>query len=99
MSPQKQIVKNLKRLRRKAGMSQAQVAEKAEIHVNYYARIERGETNPSLETLEAIAKALKVKAYSTFQVETTFRWKPVAYEFLHKGSQKPLIFPIPLNYS
>lgn len=60
MTPQKQLGKNLKRLREKAGLTQAEVGKKARIHVNYYARIERGETNSSLKILEAIAKALTV---------------------------------------
>jgi transcriptional regulator with XRE-family HTH domain len=61
MGSQQQLGKNLKKLREKAKFTQGQVAEKADIHVNYYARIERGEENPSFEILENIAKALKVK--------------------------------------
>lgn len=80
------LANNLRRERKKAGLTQKQAAKKARIHPNYYARVERGEVNPSVEIVEKIAKALKVKAYSTFQVETTFRWKPVAYEFFRKGS-------------
>ena len=33
---------------------------------NYYARIERGEENPSYEVLEKIIKALKVKSSEVF---------------------------------
>ena len=42
-------------------MTQVEVAEKAGIHYNYYARIERGEANPRVDIVDAIAKALKIK--------------------------------------
>jgi transcriptional regulator with XRE-family HTH domain len=62
MGSQQQLGKNIKKARQKAKMTQTEVAEKAGIHANYYARIERGEHNPSVDILEAIAKALKVKS-------------------------------------
>ena len=58
----KQLGKNLKRIRLKAGMTQEEVANKAKIHPNYYARIERGEANPSQEKLFGITRALKVRS-------------------------------------
>ena len=57
-----QLGKNLKRARLGAKMTQGEVAKKAGIHPNYYARIERGEANPSQEKLFGITKALKVKS-------------------------------------
>lgn len=62
MGSQIQLGKNIKRARQKAELTQAEVAERAEIHVNYFARIERGEENPSIDIIEKIAKALKVKS-------------------------------------
>lgn len=53
--------KTIKKARQKEKLTQAEVAQKAGIHVNYYAQIERGEVNPSYEILESIAKALKTK--------------------------------------
>ncbi len=61
MSPQK-IGKKLKEVRLKLGFKQSDVAKKANISVNYYARIERDEENPTIETLEKITKVLKVKS-------------------------------------
>jgi transcriptional regulator with XRE-family HTH domain len=61
MAPNK-IGKKLKDARKKLGLKQSDVAEKAEISVNYYARIERNEENPTLETLERVLKALKLKS-------------------------------------
>ena len=61
MSPQK-IGKKLKEARKKLNMTQIDIANKADISVNYYARIERDEQNPTLETMERILKVLKVKS-------------------------------------
>ena len=61
MAPQK-IGKKLKEVRLKLGFKQSDVAKKADISVNYYARIERDEENPTIETLEKITKVLKVKS-------------------------------------
>lgn len=61
MAPQK-IGKKLKEARKKIGLTQENVAKKADISINYYARIERDEENPTLETLERVLKALKLKS-------------------------------------
>lgn len=61
MSPQK-IGKKLKEARLKIGLKQLDVAKNADISGNYYARIERDEENPTIETLERILKVLKVKS-------------------------------------
>ena len=61
MSPQK-IGKKLKIARLNIGLRQIDIAQKAEISVNYYARVERDEENPTLETLQKIVKALKIKS-------------------------------------
>jgi transcriptional regulator with XRE-family HTH domain len=52
----------LKKARLKADLTQKDLAEKLGVHVNYYARLERGEENPSLETLKKLTKILKVKS-------------------------------------
>lgn len=66
MGSQKKFGQNLKLARKNASLTQQQVADKAKLHVNYYARIERGEENPSYEVLEKIIKALKVKSSEVF---------------------------------
>lgn len=58
----KDLGAKLKGFREKTGMTQAEVAEQAGIHVNYYARIERGEENPTYEVLLRIKSALKIKS-------------------------------------
>jgi len=62
MGSQIKFGKNIRIARSKIGLTQKQVADKARMHVNYYARIERGEENPSYEALEKIIKALEVKS-------------------------------------
>lgn len=58
----KELGEKLRKVRERSGLTQADVAEKADIHVNYYARIERGEENPSFEKLQGIMKVLKIKS-------------------------------------
>ncbi len=57
----KEFGERVKTAREKAGLTQLEVAEKADMTVNYYAMIERGEVNPSFEKIKAIAKVLKIK--------------------------------------
>ena len=50
----------LKEARIKQGLTQVELAEKAGMHPNSYAKIERGESEPSVESLRRLIKALKV---------------------------------------
>lgn len=59
---QKDLGTKLRKHREAAKMTQARVAELAGIHVNYYARMERGEENPTLEVLHKVKKVLKIKS-------------------------------------
>jgi transcriptional regulator with XRE-family HTH domain len=54
------VGKNIKRIREKADLTQAEAAKKAGINVNYFAVIERGEVTTSSEKLTKIARALGV---------------------------------------
>jgi len=54
--------KKLKEIRVKRDMTQAEVATKAGITINYYARIERGEENPSFEVIKGLTYALKIRS-------------------------------------
>jgi transcriptional regulator with XRE-family HTH domain len=51
---------HLKRLRAQRGWSQAVLAKRAGLAMQYVARLERGQHDPSLSTLTRLAKALKV---------------------------------------
>ena len=63
---QTEVGNKLKEAREKRNITQAEVATKAEIAINYYAMIERGEANPSLDKLHRIKKVLKVKWSDVF---------------------------------
>lgn len=56
------IGRKMRAKRRSDKRTQLVVAEEAGIDPSYYARIERGEANPSLEVLNAIVKALHAKS-------------------------------------
>lgn len=62
MGSQKKLGENIKKIRGKAGKTQEELAKQAGVHFSYLSRIERGVVNPSIEVLENIAKALKVKS-------------------------------------
>jgi transcriptional regulator with XRE-family HTH domain len=52
---------NVRRFRRRAQLTQEQLAFAAEIDLTYVGGIERGKRNPSVLVLARIAKALKVE--------------------------------------
>ena len=56
-----EIGKQIKVARKKLKLTQLEVAKKAKMTVNYYAMIERGEVNPSLEKMKNITNALNLK--------------------------------------
>ena len=62
MTTKSKIGRKLKEARLDQEMTQVDVAVQAGISTNYYARIERGEVNPSIDVFEDIVKALKVKS-------------------------------------
>jgi transcriptional regulator with XRE-family HTH domain len=47
--------------RKRARLTQERLAEKADLHPNYFGRVERGEEHVSLKSLRQIAKALGVR--------------------------------------
>jgi transcriptional regulator with XRE-family HTH domain len=57
----KALGRKLKLARKNKKLTQEKVADKADISVNYYARIERGEENPSFDVLHSVSRALGVK--------------------------------------
>ena len=53
---------NLRRFRKKAGLTQGELAEQAGLHVNYISGADRGERNLSLVNIVKLARALGVSA-------------------------------------
>jgi transcriptional regulator with XRE-family HTH domain len=58
----KELGEKIRGIREAARLTQQEVADAAGMHVNYYARIERGEENPTYDKLHDIKKALKIKS-------------------------------------
>lgn len=56
----------VRELRRKAGLSQEELATTANLDRSYIGGVERGERNVSLVNIHKIARALKVKAGALF---------------------------------
>jgi transcriptional regulator with XRE-family HTH domain len=54
------VALNLRRLRKKLGISQEDLAEKCGLHRTYVGAIERSERNITLQTLEKLAESLGV---------------------------------------
>jgi transcriptional regulator with XRE-family HTH domain len=54
-----ELGKKIKQIREEKKLTQAELAEKTGMHVNYISKIERGVINTSIEKLHLIAKALK----------------------------------------
>ena len=50
----------VRELRERAGLSQEELADLANVHRTYIGGIERGERNPTLTTIHKIARALRV---------------------------------------
>jgi transcriptional regulator with XRE-family HTH domain len=59
--------KTLKRIRKAKGMSQAALAERADLSREYVNKIEAGRYDPPLSTINALAKALGVKPGRLFE--------------------------------
>jgi len=53
---------NLRKIRENKDLTQEELAVKADLSANYYAKIERGEINITFKTLQKIAVALKTKS-------------------------------------
>ena len=68
-SIEKQFGKRLKELRLARGLSQEALAFKSGMHRTYLGGIERGERNPSLKNITAIAKVLGVSLSQFFSFE------------------------------
>ena len=60
---------HLYQLRNKAGLTQAKLAEKTNLSVDLISRIERGDRAPSLETIEKISDAMKVRLTELFNFD------------------------------
>jgi transcriptional regulator with XRE-family HTH domain len=60
------LADNMRKIRRKCGMTQAKLAEKADVSTNFIAMIEIARKFPSPDTLDRIAAALGVETHELF---------------------------------
>jgi transcriptional regulator with XRE-family HTH domain len=58
----KRFGKQLRKHRLDQGLTQEELADKADMHFTYIGQIERGLRNPSLVNLHKLAKAMRLKA-------------------------------------
>ena len=72
-APYKLLGENIRTLRRREGLSQETLAEKAHLTPNFISMIERGSAHPSIDSMVEIASALDVEIANLFleQKETT----------------------------
>lgn len=56
----KAVGKRIRIIRKAKGLTQEEVGEKADLNYKFVGKIERGEVNPSIETLFAVANALNI---------------------------------------
>lgn len=54
--------KNLKNIRTKKGISQAEIARILNVDRSFVSNIENGKTNPTLSTISSLAQALNVSS-------------------------------------
>ena len=64
------LAANLKENRRKLGITQEELAERAYVSTHYIAMIETCKKYPKPDMLEQIAKALGIASYKLFSVES-----------------------------
>lgn len=57
------LAKNVRLIRNNLGLSQEELANEAGLHRTYIGSIERAERNVSIDNVERLARALKVKPY------------------------------------
>lgn len=61
------VGRRIRAIRRRNRATQEEVADEARIHVSTLGRIERGESNPPIQTVGRIAKALKTSVDELFK--------------------------------
>ena len=66
---EKRFGERVRELRQAKGLSQEELAFRAKVHRTYLGGIERGERNPALKNITAIAEALDVTLSELFKLE------------------------------
>lgn len=61
-----EVGKKIRAIRKAKGLTQEKLGEKADLNYKYIGEVERGEVNPSVETLSAVANALNISLSQLF---------------------------------
>jgi transcriptional regulator with XRE-family HTH domain len=62
------VAKNLRELRKAKGLSQEELADRANVDRNYVGMVERSENSVSVDVLEKLADALEVEPSDFFRL-------------------------------
>ena len=68
---EKRFGRRIRGLREAMGISQEELADRAGMHRTYLGGIERGERNPALKNISALAKALEVDISELFNFSSS----------------------------
>lgn len=63
-STRQKFAENLRQLREDRGLTQEELAEKANLHRTYVGSVERGERNVTIDSMQRLADALDVPVWS-----------------------------------
>ena len=63
---EEQVGKNIQKIRKSRNLTQQELADKIDMNRAHLGHLEQGRKSPSLETIEKIAKALRVKISEIF---------------------------------
>jgi len=84
--------KRIQSLRKKAGLTQLELAEKANLSLKHLGEIERGRGNPTLESLHNLSVALDISLMKLFDLEvdllTTKAKEELAINIIQSASSK-----------
>jgi transcriptional regulator with XRE-family HTH domain len=56
------VARNLRQFRRERGLSQEELAARADLNRNYVGMVEREQNSPTVDVLEQLARALDIEA-------------------------------------
>jgi transcriptional regulator with XRE-family HTH domain len=69
MRLEKQFGTNVRRWRKKCGLSQEELADRAGLHPTYVSGIETGYRNPTVKIVGRIAEALEIEPADLFRID------------------------------
>lgn len=84
----KKIGERIRLLRITKGLSREHLSELTDVNSNYIGQLERGEKNPTIETIQKLAKGLNVTLEELFRYVDPMQHKDVLGEFFEKLSTR-----------